>query len=214
MRTKLPNKNRRGDSSSGDSRTPVLLIDSAAYYLQSAYKPGSKHQASTRPLEARTSTQTRNGYSSLNSTSPASEVFPVLSHNPKGNLATQFSSKTVAHPYHHHDIDFNRQPSRGQTPSEKPNAEPRITSAHVQCWDHGCNGKRFSTLSNLFRHQREKKGLGANAVCTSCGTRFTRTTALNAHIKKRVCLQFSGGSKVGQRNKSEKALTSNDRLEF
>lgn len=157
MRTKLPNKNRRGDSSSGDSRTPVLLIDSPAYYLQSAYKPGSKHQASTRPLEARTSTQTRNGYSSLNSTSPASEVFPVLSHNPKGNLATQFSFKTVAHPYHHHDIDFNRQPSRGQTPSEKPNAEPRITSAHVQCWDHGCNGKRFSTLSNLFRHQREKK---------------------------------------------------------
>jgi hypothetical protein len=58
--------------------------------------------------------------------SAASDVFPVLPHDPKGNIATQFSSKTVAHPYNHRDIDFNRQPCRGQTPAElfsvsKPN---------------------------------------------------------------------------------------------
>lgn len=27
-----------------------------------------------------------------------------------------------------------------------------------QCWEHGCNGRQFSTFSNLLRHQREKSG--------------------------------------------------------
>jgi hypothetical protein len=125
----------------------------------------------------------------------------LCSHDPKGNLATQFSSKTVAHHYHH-DIDFNRQPCREQTTAElfsvsQSNDEPRITSAQVECWDHGCNGKRFSTLSNLFRHERERRGLDANAVCTACGTRFSRTTAFKAHIKNRVCSKFQGESRVG-----------------
>ena len=29
------------------------------------------------------------------------------------------------------------------------------TPSKPQCWDHGCNGRRFSTFSNLLRHQRE-----------------------------------------------------------
>lgn len=27
-----------------------------------------------------------------------------------------------------------------------------------QCWEHGCNGRQFSTYSDLLRHQREKSG--------------------------------------------------------
>jgi len=56
-----------------------------------------------------------------------------------------------------------------------------------QCWDHGCNGRQFSTFSNLLRHQREKSGSATKAVCPHCGTEFTRTTARNGHMSGGKC---------------------------
>ncbi|WEW58007.1 hypothetical protein PRK78_003474 [Emydomyces testavorans] len=56
-----------------------------------------------------------------------------------------------------------------------------------QCWDHGCNGREFSTFSNLLRHQREKAGLAAKSECPYCGTVFTRTTARNGHLAQGKC---------------------------
>ncbi|KAK4206253.1 hypothetical protein QBC37DRAFT_264498, partial [Rhypophila decipiens] len=50
-----------------------------------------------------------------------------------------------------------------------------------QCWEHGCNGRQFSTFSNLLRHQREKSGQATKAKCPECGAEFTRTTARNGH---------------------------------
>ncbi|QQK42448.1 hypothetical protein Pdw03_6349 [Penicillium digitatum] len=56
-----------------------------------------------------------------------------------------------------------------------------------QCWDHGCNGREFSTFSNLLRHQREKSGVVAKAECPICGAAFTRTTARNIHVAQGKC---------------------------
>lgn len=56
-----------------------------------------------------------------------------------------------------------------------------------QCWDHGCNGRQFSTFSNLLRHQREKSGQAAKATCPNCGAEFTRTTARNGHLLHDKC---------------------------
>jgi hypothetical protein len=42
-----------------------------------------------------------------------------------------------------------------------------------QCWDHGCNGRQFSTFSNFLRHQREKSGQATKSVCPQCGQSFT-----------------------------------------
>ena len=56
-----------------------------------------------------------------------------------------------------------------------------------QCWDHGCNGRQFSTFSNLLRHQRERSGNATKAVCPHCGTEFTRTTARNGHLYGGKC---------------------------
>ncbi len=54
-----------------------------------------------------------------------------------------------------------------------------------QCWEHGCNGRQFSTFSNLLRHQREKSGQAAKASCPNCGAEFTRTTVgLSLKIQK------------------------------
>lgn len=56
-----------------------------------------------------------------------------------------------------------------------------------QCWEHGCNGRRFSTFSNLLRHQREKSGTAAKSYCPRCGAEFTRTTARNGHLAHEKC---------------------------
>lgn len=64
-----------------------------------------------------------------------------------------------------------------------------------QCWDHGCNGRQFSTFSNLLRHQREKSGTATKARCPHCGTEFTRTTARNGHMYGGKCKGMPDGSK-------------------
>lgn len=56
-----------------------------------------------------------------------------------------------------------------------------------QCWEHGCNGRQFSTFSNLLRHQREKSGTAAKSYCPKCGAEFTRTTARNGHLAHDKC---------------------------
>lgn len=65
-----------------------------------------------------------------------------------------------------------------------------------QCWEHGCNGREFSTFSNLLRHQREKSGTAAKSYCPHCGAEFTRTTARNGHMEHGKCKtrRATGGS--------------------
>ncbi|KAK4197030.1 hypothetical protein QBC40DRAFT_286237 [Triangularia verruculosa] len=60
-----------------------------------------------------------------------------------------------------------------------------------QCWEHGCNGRQFSTFSNLLRHQREKSGQATKATCPNCGAEFTRTTARNGHLAHDKCKKKS-----------------------
>ncbi|KAF2751620.1 hypothetical protein M011DRAFT_491215 [Sporormia fimetaria CBS 119925] len=66
---------------------------------------------------------------------------------------------------------------------------PRILNSRPkpQCWEHGCNGKTFSTFSNLLRHQREKSGTAAKSTCPNCGAEFTRTTAMKGHRDAGKC---------------------------
>ena len=70
----------------------------------------------------------------------------------------------------------------GQHPMRVMGARPK-----PQCWEHGCNGRQFSTFSNLLRHQREKSGTAAKSSCPRCGAVFTRTTARNGHVDNEKC---------------------------
>ncbi|KAK4240688.1 hypothetical protein C8A03DRAFT_41800 [Achaetomium macrosporum] len=76
-------------------------------------------------------------------------------------------------------------------PPGPPDASGQVRVVHSrpkpQCWDHGCNGRQFSTFSNLLRHQREKSGQAAKATCPNCGAEFTRTTARNGHLLHDKC---------------------------
>ncbi|KAF7185895.1 putative C2H2-type zinc-finger transcription factor orf8 [Pseudocercospora fuligena] len=75
-------------------------------------------------------------------------------------------------------------------------AKPMNTDASIrvlnqrpkpQCWEHGCNGRQFSSFSNLLRHQREESGTASKSYCPKCGAEFTRTTARNAHLAHDKC---------------------------
>lgn len=54
------------------------------------------------------------------------------------------------------------------------------------CWDHDCNGRQFSTFSQLLRHQREKSGGVPTSVGIKCGAQFTRKTAREGHQARAI----------------------------
>jgi hypothetical protein len=81
-------------------------------------------------------------------------------------------------------------PSLSPSPSaQSSTVMPRILNSRPkpQCWEHGCNGRQFSTFSNLLRHQREKSGTASKSYCPRCGAEFTRTTARNGHMAHDKC---------------------------
>ena len=65
------------------------------------------------------------------------------------------------------------------------------TPLKPQCWDHGCNGRQYSTLRNLLRHQRDKSARSTEVVCHRCGAEFTRKTARDGHLAYDKCKQKS-----------------------
>jgi hypothetical protein len=108
----------------------------------------------------------------LVSTAP-SQVWPLSTAGPLPP-----SMSVPSHPY-----------SASPAPSVETAEGIRVLASRPkpQCFDHGCNGRQFSTFSNLLRHQREKSGSASKAVCPHCGTEFTRTTARNGHLYGGKC---------------------------
>jgi hypothetical protein len=122
---------------------------------------------------------------------PESLYPPNLGSN--GNSNSWSSSSAAPH------IPSMSLPSSSSfSPSPAPSMDPaegiRVLASRPkpQCFDHGCNGRQFSTFSNLLRHQREKSGSATKAVCPHCGTEFTRTTARNGHLYGGKCKGIDG----------------------
>ena len=66
-----------------------------------------------------------------------------------------------------------------------------------QCWDHGCNGREFSTFSNLLRHQRAMSGSAVKVYCPHCGAEFTRVSARISHIRQGKCVRLEKKIDIG-----------------
>ncbi|KAJ5773282.1 hypothetical protein N7457_008178, partial [Penicillium paradoxum] len=110
--------------------------------------------------------------------------FPETSAIPSQSHPTSLSSQPPS--MIAHDPTYSSPESAAATDPDRP---MRVVSSRPrpQCWDHGCNGREFSTFSNLLRHQREKSGVVAKAECPVCGAVFTRTTARNIHVAQGKC---------------------------
>ncbi|CAF9907083.1 MAG: hypothetical protein HETSPECPRED_007035 [Heterodermia speciosa] len=108
---------------------------------------------------------------------------------------------SMSGPAYSHGSGYSSSQSAGSrrtstAPSASPNTEGSMrvleSRSRPQCWDHGCNGRPFSTFSNLLRHQREKSGTATKSYCPRCGAEFTRTTARNGHVQEGKCSKQAG----------------------
>jgi len=59
----------------------------------------------------------------------------------------------------------------------------------IVCYDHGCNGRPFSSISNLRRHQRERAGRTPLSFCCWCGAGFYRRWTRDHHVMRMYCLR-------------------------
>ena len=84
----------------------------------------------------------------------------------------------------------NHIPCKMDTPDSMSNVRVISRYPEPRCWEHGCNGRRFSTFSNLLRHQREKSRVVEKSSCPNCGVEFTRTTARNGHMSREKCKKW------------------------
>ncbi|KAH9885880.1 hypothetical protein F4778DRAFT_488313 [Xylariomycetidae sp. FL2044] len=64
---------------------------------------------------------------------------------------------------------------------------PSDRSDKPRCWDHGCNGKQFSSRSNLMRHIKERNGSQERSTCPLCKAFFTRNSARDTHLANQSC---------------------------
>ncbi|KAF2972358.1 hypothetical protein GQX73_g1352 [Xylaria multiplex] len=61
-------------------------------------------------------------------------------------------------------------------------AQALQTRPKPQCWEHGCNGRGFPTLSSLLLHQREMDRQAHNLSCPKCGAEFTEVTGRDYYL--------------------------------
>jgi len=60
----------------------------------------------------------------------------------------------------------------------------------IRCYDHGCDGRTFSSISNFRRHQRERAGQGPVCFCPRCGASFYRRWTRDHHVERGSCLRL------------------------
>ncbi|KAI1806980.1 hypothetical protein F4811DRAFT_550210 [Daldinia bambusicola] len=99
--------------------------------------------------------------------------------------------------------DFLRNPSTDDQSAER--------SGKHRCWDHGCNGREFSSKSNFVRHVKERSGASTKGVCPLCGAIFTRNSARDTHLAKQSCNRIRRYSN-GRPRPSRLAVLGNPRL--
>ncbi|ATY59108.1 hypothetical protein A9K55_003296 [Cordyceps militaris] len=138
---------------------------------------------------------------SLSYQHPLPHSYNVHMGYPNGYLgASDFGLRTSHQPLpslHHmyeSSLMYHMPPSPVGTPQDVSPSGVASSRPKPRCWDHGCNGRQFSTFSNLLRHQREKSGQAAKATCPNCGAEFTRTTARNGHMLHDKCKRKPSGS--------------------
>lgn len=80
---------------------------------------------------------------------------------------------------------ISEMPAQGSS-SEDGTGDPGLDPG-LCCWEHGCQGRRFSTRSNLIRHLNEKSKQRPEWKCPNCKAIFSRTSARNQHVAKKSC---------------------------
>ncbi|PHH59472.1 hypothetical protein CDD81_3162 [Ophiocordyceps australis] len=139
---------------------------------------------------------THGEYSTRTASLPVSQDSPGIGNYQLSATASRPSTNASSHDggnttNNNNSNNSNNNHSSSTSTSTNAGSHVRVVQSRPKprCWEHGCNGRQFSTFSNLLRHQREKSGQAAKATCPNCGAEFTRTTARNGHLLHDKCKQ-------------------------
>ena len=130
----------------------------------------------------------------------------------------EYSSFGVTSPNSSQDQDQDQEdtsPSSSVTPDRQPHLHQQ-QQTEPRCWDHGCNGRLFSSKSNLMRHRKERSSSAAGnttnkATCPLCGAIFTRNSARDTHLARQSCARIRRYSN-GRLRPSRLAMLGNPQL--
>ncbi|KJX93086.1 hypothetical protein TI39_contig4417g00006 [Zymoseptoria brevis] len=71
------------------------------------------------------------------------------------------------------DVQGSQSPPRSMSPNEGSQTIPNDCEGDsLRCYEHGCNGRKFSSRSNLRRHRVEKSKMRPSCKCPICGAVF------------------------------------------
>ncbi|KAL4953552.1 hypothetical protein BDW69DRAFT_184345 [Aspergillus filifer] len=157
-----------------------------SYSTPTPYPSASEDEASQQQSQSHSHTT-----SPSSSTSPSS-VFWALPANDDQTRAEPEAGQQRAGPPNGpsaSDVGAGRPTRRVKHSGVGPSRHGpyKTTLMEIRCWDHGCEGRKFSSLGNYRRHLREKNGQAKVHPCPDCGRVFTRSTARNFHRESGTC---------------------------
>ena len=117
---------------------------------------------------------------------------PTMSHIlPTSQEYKQFSSRPsswLGDPHLQETLGLDLLALQSQQLPQQISKTSRSPTRH-RCFDHGCNGRSYSSRSNLRRHQRERSHLTRIPPCPLCGAQFYRRWTKNQHVTRASCLR-------------------------
>ena len=119
----------------------------------------------------------------------SSESLSSDCYSGKNKLSSHAESGS-AHPDANVAPPRDRNPSRGPKTLTEVQGDQGQRKESLRCWEHGCNGRQFSTQSNLTRHLKEKAKRIPKVSCPWCGATFMRVNSRNNHMFNRSCKQI------------------------
>ncbi|KAL4940546.1 hypothetical protein BDV06DRAFT_223989 [Aspergillus oleicola] len=172
--------------STGDpSTTFPTSYSTPTLYPSAAEDEASRPQSQPHPRSHTTSP------SASSSTSPTGVFWPLPGHDDHPRPEPEPGHQRASPPNgpSPSDVGAGRPARRVKHCGVGPSRHGPYKAAlmEIRCWDHGCEGRKFSSLGNYRRHLREKNGQAKVHPCPDCGRVFTRSTARNFHRESGTC---------------------------
>jgi hypothetical protein len=123
---------------------------------------------------------------------PESTKSQFVMETPKTEGTANLRTDILQHESHYSSLcGFDTVEEQGNVITSRP--PPLATSPSMQyaCWQHGCNGRTFTTLSNYRRHCKERSFRYARPQCPRCGQQFSREAARDTHYNQQRCRMAS-----------------------
>ncbi|RAO71905.1 uncharacterized protein BHQ10_007917 [Talaromyces amestolkiae] len=186
-----PYQRRTQESSLTPPAGYASLPSQQAMFSNTSYPIGMQQPMQVPPSQAFYPTSSPYGFNQPNYDFPqttfvSSNTYPTTAGT---NMGVPIRTPPYVESRNHSPHNSSSHSHTGSLVTSEPESQVRVLESRPkpQCWDHGCNGREFSTFSNLLRHQRERSGAAAKSECPHCGAVFTRSTARNTHIAQGKC---------------------------